>query len=236
MSIEVYKSQIPPSFSRRLAKEMRSFGPTGIFVLGVILLSGTIYIAQVAIPFGAIFVLLWTWLSRTPWREIGYIRPRSWGRTILAGIAFGFIFKLFTKSVVMPILGAGPINLVYHYLSGNRAQLPYAIWIMVVAGFAEETVFRGFLFERFGKLFGQRKWTGIVTVALTSLWFGFAHIPNQGYMGAVHGFIFGLVFGTLYSFRCNLFLLMIAHAFYDLTALALIYWNLETEVAHFFFR
>jgi hypothetical protein len=31
-------------------------------------------------------------------------------------------------------------------------------------------------------------------------------------------------------------MLMIAHAAFDLTALALIYWNLETKVAHFVFN
>lgn len=29
---------------------------------------------------------------------------------------------------------------------------------------------------------------------------------------------------------------MCAHAAFDLTALALIYWDLETDVAHWFFR
>ncbi len=31
-------------------------------------------------------------------------------------------------------------------------------------------------------------------------------------------------------------MLMIAHAAFDLTALAMIYWNLETTVAHLIFR
>ncbi|HUL68950.1 MAG TPA: CPBP family intramembrane glutamic endopeptidase, partial [Gemmatimonadales bacterium] len=59
------------------------------------------------------------------------------------------------KGVIMPLLGAPPINPVYHYLTRNSALLPAAIWAMLVAGFGEETVFRGFLFERFGKLFGS---------------------------------------------------------------------------------
>jgi len=45
-----------------------------------------------------------------------------------------------------------------HYLAGNRAALPGAIWMMIVsAGFGEETVFRGFLFERLGKLLGSSR-------------------------------------------------------------------------------
>jgi hypothetical protein len=31
-------------------------------------------------------------------------------------------------------------------------------------------------------------------------------------------------------------MLMVAHAAFDLTAIALIYWNLESDVAHFIFK
>lgn len=34
----------------------------------------------------------------------------------------------------------------------------------------------------------------------------------------------------------NIWIIMIAHSAFDLTALAMIYLNLETEVAHFFFQ
>ena len=53
----------------------------------------------------------------------------------------------------MPLLGAPEINSAYQYLVGNRAALPGQVFTMIVgAGFGEETVFRGFLFERLGKL------------------------------------------------------------------------------------
>ena len=58
------------------------------------------------------------------------------------------------KVIVVPLLGAPAINPAYHYLAGNRAALPGMVFTMIVAGFAEETLFRGFLFERLGKLFG----------------------------------------------------------------------------------
>jgi membrane protease YdiL (CAAX protease family) len=48
--------------------------------------------------------------------------------------------------------------------------------------------------------------------------------------------IFGLVFGSIFAITGRIWMLMIAHAAFDLTALALIYWNLETKVAHFVFN
>jgi hypothetical protein len=72
---------------------------------------------------GAILVLLWARLSRTSWREIGYVRPKSWIRILAVGIAFGVAFKLVMKAIVMPLLGANPVNQAYHYIAGNTAAM-----------------------------------------------------------------------------------------------------------------
>src|SRR6185295_12311084 len=121
----------------RVAADLRGFGVLGILAI-VVILSGNFLLP----PLSAILVLAWAWRSHTPWREIGYVRPRSWIRTLAIGITFGIALKLLMKSIVMPLLGAEPTNQAYHYLVGNRAALPGAIYAMiVVAGFGEETVF-----------------------------------------------------------------------------------------------
>jgi hypothetical protein len=43
------------------------------------------------------------------------------------------------------------------------------------------------------------------------------------------------VFGTIFARTASVFPLMIAHAAFDLTAPAVIYWDAETDVARFFF-
>lgn len=182
-------------------------------------------------------MLLWVRWSQTPWSEIGYVRPRSWTRSLVVGIAFGIAFKLLMKAVVMPLLGADPVNQAYHYLAGNPAALPAMLFAVIVgAGFGEETVFRGYMFERLGKLFGPGVAAKTLTVLLTSAWFGLVHYPVQGFAGAEQAAIVGLVFGTIFAVTGSLFMLMFAHAAFDLTALAMIYWNLEADVARLFFR
>ena len=47
--------------------------------------------------------------------------------------------------------------------------------------------------------------------------------------------IVGLVFGTIFAITGRIWMLIFAHAAFDLTALALIYWDLETAVAHLIF-
>jgi membrane protease YdiL (CAAX protease family) len=176
-------------------------------------------------------------LSETPWREIGYVRPKTWVATIAIGIVFGVAFKLLMKALVMPLLGADPINQAYHYLVGNTAALPWILYAVTIgAGFGEETVFRGYMFERLGKLFGAGAWVTPVIVVLSAAWFGLIHYPVQGIAGVQQATIFGLVFGTIFALTGQIWMLMIAHSAFDLTAVAIIYWNLENEVSRLIFK
>jgi membrane protease YdiL (CAAX protease family) len=222
----------PLSSGDRVAAELRGFGPLGIFAILVILASNFL-----VAPLNAILVLAWARLSRTPWREIGYVRPRSWIGDIVVGIVFGVAFKFLMKAIVMPLLGAPPINQAYHFLTGNMAALLWMIYAVTVGGgFAEETVFRGWMFERFGKLFGPGLWARISIVLLTSVLFSLAHYSVQGMAGVEQAMISGLVFGTIFAVTGRIFMPMVAHAAFDLTAIALIYWNLESDVAHLIFN
>ena len=198
----------------------------------VILLVGNFPVA----PMSAILVLLWRRQSRTPWREIGFVRPESWAATAVVGIAFGIALKLVLKTIAMPLLGAPAVNDAYRYLVGNWAALPGAIYLMIIGGgFGEETVYRGFLFERLGKLFGSSAGARVATVLLSSALFSLAHFPVQGLAGSEQALMTGLAFGTLMAMQGRIWLPMFAHAAYDLTALAIIYLGLEERVAHLVF-
>lgn len=230
----------PSPSEDRFARRLRGFGPPGILAILLILFTGNVDLGNMVIlPIGAVLVLAWAWLSRTPWRELGYVRmpPKSWIVTVAAGIVFGIAFKLLMKAVVMPLLGADPINQAYHFLTGNPALVPATVFSMIVAaGFGEETVFRGYMFERFGKLFGSSGRAKTAIVLITSVWFGLGHYRVQGPAGAEQALIVGFVFGTIFAATGRIWLLMCAHAAFDLTAYAIIYWKLESNVAHLVFR
>src|SRR6476620_7477078 len=139
------EGRVAPPVDHPVAASLRGFGPLGLLAILLIVLT------SVFKPLSGILVLVWAWRSHTPWREIGYVRPRSWLGSLAIGVVFGCAFKLFMKAIVMPLLGAPAINTAYHYLVGNRAALAGVVFTMIVgAGFAEETLFRGYLFERLG--------------------------------------------------------------------------------------
>jgi len=215
-----------------IAARLRGFGSLGILTILVIFLADF-----VVKPLSAVLVLIWAWRSHTPWREIGYVRPRSWIGSLAGGIAFGIAFKFLMKAIVMPLLGAEPINQAYHFLAGNRAALPGMLYAVIVGGgFGEETLFRGYMFERLGKLFGTAVGAKVSIVLLATALFALAHYSDQGLAGVEQATITGLVFGTIFAVTGRLWMLMCAHAAFDVTALATIYWNVETDVAHLIFK
>lgn len=216
----------------RLAEELRGFGLVGLLAFVVISLGNL-----VVVPLSAVLALLWARVSRTPWKELGFVRPPSWLRTVLFGVLTGVALKLLLKSMVMPLLGAPATTRAYHYLQANLDALPAMLYSLVVgAGFGEEAVYRGYLFERLGKIAGDSTKTKALIVILTALWFGLAHLSDQGLPGFEQATIVGLVLGAIRARSGQIWTAVFAHAAFDLTALAIIYWNLDTVVSTFIFK
>ena len=214
-----------------LSGQLRGFGPIGLLALSIIVASNFL-----AVPVSAVLVLVWAHVSQTPWRQLGLAAPRSWTQILAIGIPFGVLFKLGMKAIVMPLLGAPAVNARYHYLAGNAAALPWMLSLVVLgAGVGEEIVFRGFLFERLGKLLGTRPAALTATALLTSGLFALAHYQDQGLSGMEQAAVTGLVFATVFVVTGQLWLPIVAHAAFDVTAVALIYWNWESAVAHLLF-
>lgn len=183
----------------------------------------------------AIAIVAWWRATRRPWAELGFDRPRL--VPILFGLAFGAALKIVMKAVVMPLLGASPINPAYHFLEGNAAALPGMIaTIVLVAGFGEEVTFRGFLFDRFFAWFGRSRAATIATVVLAAALFALAHLSDQGWDGVKQAFVTGALLGAIYARTRSLWPLMAVHIAFDLVAVALIYFGWEARVAHLLFQ
>src|SRR4051794_30648248 len=95
----------PTMSSLDVAAKLRGFGPIGVVAM-LVILAGSLLGPLVASP----LVILWVALSRTAWRDIGYVWPERKGRVVsiaLAAVA-GVALKLLMKAVMMPLLGADP--------------------------------------------------------------------------------------------------------------------------------
>ena len=211
---------------------LRGFGPVGVLAVLVVFTAalGGPVVASIA-------VLVWAWWSRTPMRALGFRAPTNWALTLIGGMAFGVVFKLVLKIVVMPLIGAPPINVPFQYLVGNTAALPGMVaTILISAAVGEEIFFRGYLFERLGTLLGRSPAALAITVVFSAALFGVAHYGGQGVPGVQQAAIVGLVMGGIFAWSRQIWFLMIAHGAFDLTALAIIYWGWERTLASLLFR
>jgi membrane protease YdiL (CAAX protease family) len=219
------------TFYERVAKGLRGFGPLGLVAIAAVVAGSLVDPAL-----GAMVAVAWAVASGTGLRELGLRKPKRLVLSIVLGIAFGAALKLAMKSLVMPLFDAPAVNPRYHFLAGNTAALPSIVAAIVVsAGFGEEVVFRGYLFERLQRLFGTSAAARTGIVIFTSALFALAHVKGQGLPGAEQAAITGLVFGGLYALTGELWTVMIVHAAFDLMAVAIIYWDAEARIAHLFF-
>lgn len=217
---------------RGVGAALRGVGPLGMAAALVVLALGPAFE-----PFNALVVPVWAWMSGTPWRDLGCAKPRNWALTLAAGIVFGAVLKFAMKAVVMPLLGAPPTNAAFHYLVGNTSALSEMMFVVIVgAGWGEESVFRGFLFERLRKLLGSSVGATVTMVLLSAALFGPIHYLGQGLAGAEQATIFGILFATVFALTHDLWFLVAAHAAFDITAVLIIYLNAETSIAHLLFR
>ena len=217
---------------RAPASALRGYGPASLAVVATIVVALVFFGPVVA----AALVLVWVLLSGTPWRDIGYILPQSWLAGLLLGIVGGVALKVAVKSAVMPLLGAPATNETYQYLTGHPgAAVLFAVYIVVGGGWAEETVYRGWLFERLGKALGETAAAKVVTVAMGAGLFAASHFLDQGWPGVEQAIITGVVLGSLYAVTGSLWIPFWVHVAYDLTAVAMIYFGLETMFAHAIF-
>jgi len=213
------------------AEKLRGFSFAGLLAIFLILAASLL-----STILSAMLVLGWVSVSQTSWQQIGYVAPKNWTASIAWSIILGIVFKLLMKAVIMPLLGAPAVNQSYHFLAHNATVLPgILITIIFSAGFGEETLYRGYLFERLFKLLGPGILSTILIVLVTSSLFAIAHYHDQGMPGVLQSAVVGLVFGFAYSQIKTIFPLMIAHVYFDLTAVILIYNGWEEKIAHWIF-
>lgn len=207
-------------------------GPFGVVAFIVVLLAG-ITLSPVI---GAVLVLIWARVARVPFADIGFVRPRSWSKAVLYGVAGGVVLKLFMKAVVLPLSGAEAVNQQMHFVQGNAGAALAMGGYAFVAAFTEETFFRGYLFERIGAWVGRNRLGSGVALVLSAALFGILHF-QQGRLGITNATIVGLVIGAIYlANERRLFLLMVLHATFNIATFAIIYFGLEQTIGSLIFR
>lgn len=213
----------------KLQQKIQS-GWTGILFSILVIVLGAIFQ-----PIGATLTFLWRWLTKTPFPEIGFRKPNSWLKTILGGILIGITLKFLMLSIILPLFGA-PSNGTYQFLYQNKvAAIQMFFVVLFFAGFSEEVIYRGFLFNRLEKLFGDITNRNLWIIILSSIIFGVLHF-GQGIFGFINALLVSMVLGFLYyKTKKNIWFVMVIHTFFDWASILSIYTGWGKIVAKFFF-
>jgi membrane protease YdiL (CAAX protease family) len=196
----------------------------------------TIFQALDALGFPAIFFLFpfgWIslWLRKISWRYLGLRRPISWLSTITIGAITGVVYQLIELWLIDPLLVRlvnEPFDL--SQFEAIRGSIPsLVVWVIVawiLGGVAEEMVFRGYLLNRFADLVGHNRAGWVAGALASSALFAIGH-AYLGIAGVLENFVCACVFAGLYlAARRNLWLVIIAHGFYNTLIFVLIYLGL----------
>jgi membrane protease YdiL (CAAX protease family) len=168
------------------------------------------------------------WLRRVSWRQLGLARPKSWLKTVLAGVGIGLAYNALDIRVILPLLHrltGEPLDLSgVGDLQGNVAALAtlvLASWIS--AALAEELLYRGYLLNRVTDVFRRHATGRTAAVLLVTAAFACAH-RAQGITGIADNVLAGLLFAGLYlgSGR-NLWLPILVHGVIDTSSVVLLF-------------
>lgn len=162
------------------------------------------------------------------WRDVGFVRPRSWPQALAVGSLAGIGMEVFSTFVSVPLLsqfvGKPPDLSDFRPMAGNLTLLFGALVPMwLLAAFGEELVYRGYLMNRVAALGQNTRAAWLLSLVLVSALFGWGH-AGQELTGMLQEGFAGLLLGLLYlGWGRNLAIPIIAHGTANTLAFVLIF-------------
>jgi len=186
--------------------------------------------------FGITIALITLWAKRWDWSYFGLSNP-NWIKSIISGMLYSIGIFVLVDIIIQPIFEHlfGEINLqAFDGIKGNFiSYLIFILFMWIVAGFGEEFLFRGYIVKRLAIIFGDTNKSWIISVTITAIIFGLAHI-YQGTSGVIITGIIGFIMGMIFfRHRQNLSIAMFTHGFYDMIGITLLYFGEERTITEF---
>src|SRR5947208_843258 len=171
-----------------------------------------------------VFVFIWFWLRLRgdSLAAIGLKKVRNWLRSIFLGVTVAAV--LFIAVYLLERAGFRRDLSAFASFKGNLELTLYQLGgIIIGAGFGEEFLFRGFLFQRIATVFGGSKAAWGIACVIQAALFGFIH-AYQNPLGMLLTGSIGLVTGLVFlATSRNLWIAVIAHILYDTTRIIMFY-------------
>lgn len=181
-----------------------------------------------------LFLIGWAslFIRRQSWRSVGLIMGPRWLSLAAAGIVAGLSFWALEYFVANPLffvwLGVHPDLSDFNEIVGNLPALLIILLLnLILAGFGEEMVWRGYAVSRTAEIFGNSRFAWGMAIVAVSVAFGLAH-AYQGEAGVAQAAVQGALLGVLYfATGRNLVAPIIAHVTANTCDFVLIYLGLH---------
>jgi len=227
----------PLSFKKRLYLAIETTAIAAGLMALAFLARGWAWVPQMPV-FGASWlmvayafaILAWLKLRGEPLADYGLFPPASWPAVV--GVAVGTQFAMYVYmglinpyvlDALKPWIGSGVHLERFDALKGNSGlyfEILPMVWLS--AGFTEEVLFRGFLFNRLLMILGRGPVPFIVAALVQAALFSIGHI-YQGWPGVVQ--VAMISFFLLFASRVlksNLWPAILMHGLVDTTALGVL--------------
>jgi membrane protease YdiL (CAAX protease family) len=163
-------------------------------------------------------VLFFLWHNREPVARIGWVTRHVWPDVILGIVLFVPVtFGSAALDGALQSVGFSSPATPSFLEVQNTPQTALAVVLVIVVAVAEETIFRGYLILRFGRLTGSIA----AAVVLSSLVFSFGH-GYEGTAGVVTVGVMGAAFALVYVWRRSLVAPVVMHFLQDFMSIVLL--------------
>jgi membrane protease YdiL (CAAX protease family) len=162
-------------------------------------------------------IALYWWMTHRDFQDLGFINHSETIKDFLEFLV-GFLFVLIVNYIIIMNVKSIKKKL-YQQLESVEFMLPenfqermLFIFVALTAGFCEEVIYRGFMFDYFKELpFHLPLW---MIAIITSIIFGMAHL-YQGWKNVIGTGIMGFALAYFYIYFGTIWVPMIVHMIID---------------------
>lgn len=158
-------------------------------------------------------------------RDIGLVKEKLTLIAFLLGVITAIAWVAFMQFLYIPFIKyffQVPDYIEYNFIKSSLSRLLMTILsALIIGGFYEEIVFRGYIQNVSEKRIFKR-YSPIFSVLITSLLFGLYHL-QQDIFGIIAAVMGGLYWSILFKKYGNLWIVIFSHGLFDTITLILIY-------------
>ncbi|UMQ41654.1 CPBP family intramembrane metalloprotease [Chryseobacterium sp. Y16C] len=158
-------------------------------------------------------------------RDIGLIKKKLNLRAVFLGAVTAIAWVAFMQFLYIPTIKyffQVPDYIEYNFIKSSVPRLLMTIFAaLIIGGFYEEVVFRGYIQNVLEKRI-FKGYDPLFSVLVTSLLFGLYHL-QQDVFGIISAILGGLYWSILYKEYDNLWIVIFSHGIFDTITLILIY-------------